>query len=47
MIYKMTREKDDNSKDVKGGTLIEDRNRKLVKEQETVLKVWKATSMNY
>ena len=30
MIYKMARYKDDNSNDVKGRTLIKDRNSKLV-----------------
>ena len=40
MIYKMARDRDENSKDVKGGTMIKDRNGKLVTEQEAVLKVW-------
>ena len=40
IIYKMARDRDENSKDVKGGTVIKDRNRKLVTEQEAVLKVW-------
>ena len=40
MIYKMARDKDDNSKDVKDGTLIKDRNGKLVTEQEAMTKVW-------
>ena len=39
MIYKMTRDRDENSKDVKGGTVIKDRNGKLVTEKEAVLKV--------
>ena len=30
MIYKMARDKDENSKDVKGGTLIKEINGKLV-----------------
>ena len=38
MIYKMARDRDENSKDVKGGTVIKDRNGKLVTEQEAVLK---------
>ena len=39
MIYKMARDRDENNKDVKGGTVIKDRNGKLVTEQEAVLKV--------
>ena len=39
MIYKMARDRDEISKDVKGGTVIKDRNGKLVIEQEAVLKV--------
>ena len=39
MIYKMARDRDENYKDVKGGTVIKDRNRKLVTEQKVVLKV--------
>ena len=39
MIYKMSRDRDENSKDVKGGTVMKDRNGKLVIEQEAVLKV--------
>ena len=42
MIYKMARDRDENSKDVKGGTVIKDRNGKLVTEQEAVLKVWES-----
>ena len=38
MIYKMARDGDQNSKDVKGGTVIKDRNGKLVTEKEAVLK---------
>ena len=38
MIYKMARDRDENSKDVKHGTVIKDRNGKLVTEQEAVLK---------
>ena len=34
MIYKMARDRDENSKDVKGGTVMKDRNGKLVTEQE-------------
>ena len=40
MIYKMARDRDENSKDVKGGMVMKDRNGKLVTEQEAVLKVW-------
>ena len=39
IIYKIARDRDENSKDVKGGTLIKDRNGKLVTEKEAVLKV--------
>ena len=39
MIYKMARYRNENGKDVKGGTVIIDRNGKLVTEQEAVLKV--------
>ena len=42
MIYKMARDRDENSKDVKGGTVMKDRNGKLVTEQEAVLKVWES-----
>ena len=42
MIYKMARDRDENSKDAKGGTVIKDRNGKLVTEQEAVLKVWES-----
>ena len=42
MIYKMAQDRDENSKDVKGGTVIKDRNGKLVTEQEAVLKVWES-----
>ena len=42
MIYKMARDRDENSKDVKGGTVIKDRNGKLVTEQEAVLKFWES-----
>ena len=42
MIYKIARYRDDNSKDVKDGTVIKDRNGKLVTEQEAVLKVWES-----
>ena len=38
----MGRDRDENSKDVKGGTVIKDRNGKLVTEQEAVLKVWES-----
>ena len=44
MIYKMAQDRDENSKDVKGGTVIKDRNGKLVTEQEAVLKVWESYS---
>ena len=40
MIYKMARHRNENSKDVKGGTCIKDRNGKLVTNREEVLKVW-------
>ena len=33
MIYKMARNRGDNCKDVKGGTVIKDRNGKLVSEK--------------
>ena len=42
MIYKMARDRDENSKDVKDGTVMKDRNGKLVTEQEAVLKVWES-----
>ena len=42
MIYKLARERDENSKDVKGGTVMKDRNGKLVTEQEAMLKVWES-----
>ena len=42
MINKMAQDRDENSKDMKGGTLIKDRNEKLVTEQEAVLKVWES-----
>ena len=42
MIYKMARDRDENSKDMKGGTVMKDRNGKLVTEQEAVLKVWES-----
>ena len=42
MIYKMARYRDENSKDVKGGTVMKARNGKLVTEQEAVLKVWES-----
>ena len=42
MIYNMARDRDENSKDVKGGTVIKDRNGKLVTEKEAVLKVWES-----
>ena len=41
MIYKMARDRDENYKDVKGGTVINYINGKLVTEQE-VLKVWES-----
>ena len=40
MIYKMARQRNEYSKDVKGGTFIKDRNGKLVTNREEVLKVW-------
>ena len=42
IIYKMARVRDDNYKDVKGGTVIKGRNGKLVTDQEVVLKVWES-----
>ena len=42
MIYKMARDRDENSKEVNGGTVIKDRNWKLVTKQEAVLKVWES-----
>ena len=42
MIYKMARDRDENSNDVKGGTAMKERNGKLVAEQEAVLKVWES-----
>ena len=38
----MVRDKDENSKDMKGRMVIKDRNGKLVTEQEAVLKVWES-----
>ena len=40
MIYKTARQRNECSKDVKGGTFIKDRNGKLVTNREEVLKVW-------
>ena len=40
MIYKMARHRNENSKDVEGGTFIKDRNWKLVTNREEVLMVW-------
>ena len=40
MLYKMTRHRNENSEDVKGGTFIKDRNGKLVTNREEVQKVW-------
>ena len=37
MIYKLTSDRDENSKDVKGGTFVKDGRGKLVREQETGL----------
>ena len=45
MIYTMARDRYENSKDVKGGTVIKDRNEKLVTEQEA--RSGKATSRSY
>ena len=42
MIYEMARDRDENSKDVKGWTVMKDRNGKLVTEQDAVLKVWES-----
>ena len=42
MINKLARDRDYSSKDVKGGTVMKDRNGKLVTEQEAVLKVWES-----
>ena len=42
LIYKIARDRDENSKDVKGGTVMKDRNGKLVTEPEAVLKVWES-----
>ena len=42
MIYKMVPDRDENSKDVKGGTVMKERNGKLVTEQEAVLNVWES-----
>ena len=42
MLCKMAYDKDENSKGVKGRTLIKDKNGKLVTEQEAVLKVWES-----
>ena len=36
----MARHRNENSKDVKGGTFIKDRNGKLVTNREEVIKVW-------
>ena len=41
-IYKMARDRDENCKDVKGGTVIKDGNGKLVTQQEEVLKIWES-----
>ena len=40
MIYKMARQRNEYSKDVKGGTFIKDRNGQLVTNREEVLNVW-------
>ena len=42
MVYKMGRDKNENSKVVKGGKMIKEINGKLVTEQEAVLKVWES-----
>ena len=42
MIYKMAQDRDENCKDVKGGTVIKDRNGKLLTQQEEVLNVWES-----
>ena len=42
MIYKMVRDRDENCKDMKGGSVIKDINGKLVTQQEEVLKVWES-----
>ena len=42
MIYKMAQDRDENNKNVMGGTVIKDRNGKLLTEQEAVLKVWES-----
>ena len=42
LIYTLSRDRDETSKVVKGGTVIKDRNEKLVTEQEAVLKVWES-----
>ena len=47
MIYKMSRHRNEYSKDVKGGTFIKDRNGKLVKNREEVLHVWEGTTVSY
>ena len=40
LIYKMARERDEDSKDVKTGSVIKDKNGKLVTDRKDVLKVW-------
>ena len=40
MICNMARQRNEYSKDVKGGTFIKDRNGKLVTNREEMLKVW-------
>ena len=43
----MARQRNEYSKDVKGGTFIKDRNGKLVTNREEVLKVWEVTTVSY
>lgn len=40
MIYMMAHERDEDSKDVKVGSVIEDKNGKLVTAMKEVLQVW-------
>ena len=42
MIYKMARDRDENCKNVKGGTMIKDINGKLFTKQEAMLKFWES-----
>ena len=47
MICWMARERNEDSKDVKAGTTIKDKNGKLVTDRKEMLQVWRNTSIHY